>query len=141
MTTLDTLIKLEQMRLDDQRRMLVQLQDLLARIEQEIADLQVTQAREAAVVRGGDPNVRLTLEPFLAQVKQRLQQLQQAKRDAEDAIAIAHDRLAELFETQKRYEIIRDQRAAEATAAAKRLEQQELDETAAQTHERQDGGE
>ncbi len=140
MTTLDTLIKLEQMRLDDQRRMLVQLQDLLARIEQEIADLQVTQAREAAVVRGGDPNVRLTLEPFLAQVKQRLQQLQQAKRDAEDAIAIAHDRLAELFETQKRYEIIRDQRAAEAAAAAKRLEQQELDETAAQTHERHDDG-
>jgi len=139
-TTLDTLIKLEQMRLDDQRRMLVQLQDLLARIEQEIADLQVTQAREAAVVRGGDPNVRLTLEPFLAQVKQRLQQLQQAKRDAEDAIAVAHDRLAELFETQKRYEIIRDQRAAEAAAAAKRLEQQELDETAAQTHERQDNG-
>ncbi len=141
MTTLDTLIKLEQVRLDDQRRMLSQLQDLLARIEQEIADLQVTQAREAAVVRGGDPTVRLTLEPFLAQVKQRLQQLQQAKRDAEDAIAVAHDRLAELFETQKRYEIIRDQRAAEAAAAAKRQEQQELDETAAQTHERRgDGG-
>ena len=138
MTTLDTLIRLEQVRLDDQRRMLTQLQDLLERIEQEIADLQVSQAREAAVVRGGDPNVRLTLEPFLAQVKQRLEQLQKAKKDAEDAIAVAHDRLAELFETQKRYEIIRDQRAIEAVAAAKRLEQQELDETASQTHERQD---
>lgn len=138
MKSLETLIKLEKARVDDHRRMLAQLQDVLDRIEQEIADLIATRLNEEAVARNATPAERLTLAPFLAQLRQRLEQLTQAKADATAAIATARERLAEVFETQKRYEIIRDQRAAAAAAEEKRQEQLTLDETAAVTHQRKE---
>lgn len=138
MKSLETLIKLEKARVDDHRRMLAQLQDVLDRIEQEIADLIAARLNEEAVARNAPPAERLTLAPFLAQVRQRLEQLTQAKADAEAAIETARERLAEVFETQKRYEIIRDQRAAAAAAEEKRQEQLTLDETAAVTHRRKE---
>lgn len=138
MKSLETLIKLEKARVDDHRRMLAQLQDVLDRIEQEIADLIAARLNEEAVARNAPPAERLTLAPFLAQVRQRLEQLTQAKADATAAIETARERLAEVFETQKRYEIIRDQRAAAAAAEEKRQEQLTLDETAAVTHQRKE---
>lgn len=138
MKSLETLIKLEKARVDDHRRMLSQLQDVLDRIEQEIADLIAARQNEEAVASDAAPAERLTLEPFLAHLRQRLEQLTQAKADAEAAIETARERLAEVFETQKRYEIIRDQRAAAAEAEEKRQEQLTLDETAAVTHQRKE---
>ncbi|MBP7253136.1 MAG: flagellar FliJ family protein [Alphaproteobacteria bacterium] len=138
MKSLETLIKLEKARVDDHRRMLVQLQDVLERIEQEIAELIASRLHEEKVARTAPPAERLTLEPFLAQLRLRLEQLTQAKADANAAIETARERLAEVFETQKRYEIIRDQRAAFAVAEEKRQEQLTLDETAAVTHQRKE---
>ena len=138
MKSLSTLIKLEKARVDDHRRLLAQLQDVLARIEGEIEDLHAARVREEAVAAAAPPAERLTLLPFLEQVRLRLEALTKAKQDAEDAIAVARDRLAELFENQKRYEIIRDQQAEAALLEENRQEQLTLDEIAAQTHERKE---
>lgn len=138
MKSLDTLIKLEQARVDDHRRLLADLQDVLNRIEAEIAALNLKRMVEEEVAREAEPLERVTLEQFLARVAQRLAQLEKARQDAAAAIALERERLAEAFETQKRYEIVRDQRAAAALAEEKRLEQMELDEIAGQSHERKD---
>ena len=138
MKSLPTLIKLEKARVDDHRRMLTELQAVLARIEEEIAALLASREHEEAVARTATPNERSTLASFLLQVRHRLAALAKAKKDAEDAIEVARDRLAEVFETQKRYEIIHEQQTAAALAEENRQEQLTLDETAAQTHERKE---
>jgi len=137
MKTLGTLIKLQKSVVDDHRRMLADLQDVLERIENEIENIIAERAQEEAVARKATPAELMTMESFLAQLKNRLVHLQQAKRDATAAIEVARERLAEVFETQKRYEIIRDQREAAMLAEEKRQDQLTLDETAAQAHERQ----
>lgn len=136
MKSLETLIKLQQAIVNDHRRMLADLQNVLDRIKAEIAQLHTSRATEEHLAAAAPPAERITLAPFLAQLKTRLEQLTQAQQDAEDAIIVARDHLAEAFETQKRYEIIRDQRAAAAAAEEKRQEQLELDEVAAQAHTR-----
>ena len=55
MKSLETLIKLEKARVDDHRRMLAQLQDVLDRIEQEIADLIAARLHEENVARTAPP--------------------------------------------------------------------------------------
>lgn len=136
MKSLDTLIKLEKARVDDMRRMVAQLQDVFDRIESEITDLIATRLNEEAVARTASPDERITLAPFLAQMRQRLELLEQARVDATAAIEAGREKLAEAFETQKRYEIIRDQREAAALVESSRQEQLTLDEMAAQAHER-----
>jgi flagellar export protein FliJ len=136
MKSLDTLIKLEKARVDDMRRMVAQLQDVFDRIESEIMDLIASRLNEEAVARTASPDERITLAPFLAQVRQRLALLEQARVEAAAAIEAGREKLAEAFETQKRYEIIRDQRDAAALVEENRQEQLTLDEMAAQAHER-----
>ncbi len=138
MKSLETLIKLEKARVDDHRRMLAQLQEVLQRIEDEIAAVIASREYEELLAQRASPAERMTLEPYLIEVKHRLERLGKAKTDAEDAIEVARNRLAELFETQKRYEIIRDQQEAARIAEENRQEQLTLDETAAQTHERKE---
>ncbi len=137
MKTLGTLIKLQKSVVDDHRRMLADLQNVLERIENEIENIIAERAQEEAVARKATPAELMTMESFLAQLKNRLVHLQQAKQDATAAIEVARERLAEVFETQKRYEIIREQREAAILAEEKRQDQLTLDETAAQAHERQ----
>lgn len=136
MKSLATLIKLEKAHVDDQRRMLAQLQDVFERIESEIADLIASRLNEEAVARLAPPAERMTLAPFLAQVRARLTMLEKAQQEAAAAIEVGREKLAEAFETQKRYELIRDQRDAAALAEENRQEQLTLDEIAAQAHER-----
>ncbi len=141
MKTLGTLIKLQKSLVDDQRRMLADLQNILERIEAEIVALDALRNREEEVARTAEPAAMVTLAQFMAQPKNRAEQLAKAKRDAIAAVEAAREQLAELFETQKRYEIIRDQRDAAALAEEKRQDRLELDEIAETSHQRKQGEE
>ncbi len=136
MKTLGTLIKLQKSLVDEQRRMLTDLQNILDRIDHEIVELTVAQAREEGVVRDAEPVARQTFSLFIMTVKARLERLMAAKQQAVEEVEKAREKLAELFEAQKRYEIISEQREAAALAEENRQEQMELDETAAQGHQR-----
>lgn len=136
MKSLATLIKLQKSLVDEQRRMLADLQNIFDRIEAEIAALQAAQRAEEEQARHAPSEMNVTLPHFIAKTKARLAQLTQAREDALVAIEQARDRLGELFETQKRYEIIRDHREAEAEAERARQERLELDEIAETTHQR-----
>jgi flagellar protein FliJ len=136
MKSLPTLIKVQKSVVDDYRRMLAELERVRERILAEIAELEQARAQEEHIAAEGSPLERTTLAAFLEKLRLRLEQLRQALKDADDAVVLARERLAEAFETQKRYEIVRDQQAEAAMSEAKRQEMLQLDETAAQRHER-----
>ncbi len=134
--SLATLIKLQKSLVDAQRRMLADLQNIHDRIVAEIAALEAARQREEAIARQAEAGEMVTLAQFLDAVKTRLAQLNKAREEADQQVAAALEKLSELFETQKRYEIVRDHRDATELAAAQKLERQELDEIAEQGHQR-----
>lgn len=134
--SLDTLIKLQKTLVDDHRRMLADLQNINDRIAAEIVALEASRRSEEVVARGAQAIEMMTLAQFLGAVKNRLEQLLKAKAEAQAAVEVAREKLAELFETQKRYEIIRDQRNAAELAEEQKQERLELDEIAEQGHQR-----
>lgn len=134
--SLVTLIKLQKSLVDEQRRMLADLQNIYDRIVAEIAALEAARRREEDIARTAHVGEMMTLAQFQNAVKSRLEQLGKARDDANKAVESAREKLAELFETQKRYEIIRDNRDAAELAEEQKRERLELDEIAEQGHRR-----
>jgi flagellar export protein FliJ len=117
MKSLATLIKLQKTNVDEQRRLLARLVDRLDRIEKEIERHLMQMALEQATVQQ-DPSSALTYGAFLKKAIARTDQLERQKKAAQTAVDFARDRLAELFEEQKRYE----------TAEAHRIEREKQEE-------------
>lgn len=116
--------------------MLADLQNIYDRIVAEIAALEAARRREEGIARTAQVGEMMTLAQFQNAVKSRLEQLGKARDDANKAVESAREKLAELFETQKRYEIIRDNRDAAELAEEQKRERLELDEIAEQGHRR-----
>jgi flagellar biosynthesis chaperone FliJ len=134
MNSLQTLIKLQKTRVDEQRQHLARLQDALERIDGAIAQLEIQKAREQEAAR--DPALRTTYGAFLKSLVMKERLLDQERQTAAQAVKIAHDKLAELFEEQKRYEIAEEQRLESEARAERRLERIALDEIGGVMHER-----
>jgi flagellar biosynthesis chaperone FliJ len=136
--TLATLIKLQKAHVDDQRRQLNKLQDILEGIERGIAALEIEKAREQ-VAAENNPEARATYGAFLKRITARGHEMEKERRAVARAVDEAHARLSELFEEQKRYEIAEEHRIAEEGREERRLERIELDEIGGVTHERRRG--
>lgn len=135
MKTLDTLIKLQKNRVDEQRQMLARLQNKLTQIEQTIAALE-QQKLDEQIAAAQDAEKAVTYGAFLKAAIRRGRELEREREIAAAAVNAAHDMLAELFEEQKRYEIAADARAAKERAEESRRDTAELDEIGAITHQR-----
>ncbi|MDR3424408.1 MAG: hypothetical protein P4M13_04930 [Alphaproteobacteria bacterium] len=133
-----TLIKLQKNLVDEQRQQLARLLDHLERIEGQIAQLEILKAREQAAAQ--DLAARATYGAFLKNMIIKGQALEKDRQMAALAVKIAQDRLAVLFEDQKRYETAEAQRLEEEAKEERRLETIELDEIGGVRHERQREG-
>lgn len=127
MKTLPTLIKLQKSLVDEQRQMLAKLQAYLDQIDQTLTELQIEQAREQ-IEADQNPHAGLTYGAYVKAALIKQEELQQRRKGAVAAVELAREKLAELFETQKRYEVVESNRVAEALAAEQRQETLELDE-------------
>ena len=127
MHTLDTLIKLQKSEVDEQRQMLAKLQDYLNSLDRQLAELQIEQAREQIAAKQ-NPTTALTYGNYVKQTLIKQEELTQRRASAAAAVELARDRLADLFEAQKRYEIVAANREAEALLVEQRNERIELDE-------------
>ena len=134
MKSLATLIKLQKTFVDEQRQHLARLLENLEKIEHQIAELEIIKAREQAAAQ--DEAARATYGAFLKGMVARGRKLEQERETAEMAVKLAQDKLSELFEEQKRYEIAEEQRIEQEANAERRLERIELDEVGAVMHER-----
>jgi len=127
MSSLDTLIQLMKTRTDEQRQLLARLLAHLEQVEAAIMELELRQATEQMTVQN-NPEMALTYGDFVRWAVARARELEKQRQTAQAAVEIARDKLSQLFEEQKRYEL-----AAAARREAERQEElkretQELDE-------------
>ncbi len=127
MKSLATLIKLQKTKVDEQRVLLANLQKQLTEIQAQVDALREEQAQQAALVRQ-EPDVAMNYDLYLKGVLKRLEVLEKRKRTVELAVNLARDKLAELFEEQKRYELAEKARLEEEEAEEQRRETHILDE-------------
>lgn len=127
MKSLATLIKVQKSRVDEQRLLLASLQEQLERIEGEIQKLEKQKEEQRKLITQ-HPEESLTYGAYIKQATEKGLALKKKKKTAEMAVQIALDRLAELFEEQKRYEIAESNRIEEERLEEARQERITLDE-------------
>jgi hypothetical protein len=96
MKSLDTLIKLQKTRVDEQRVALVKLQEHLENLEKGIAALEVQKAREQVAAQE-NPEAAVTYGAFLKTAVKQGRELEKQRQTMEIAINIARNILYELF--------------------------------------------
>ncbi len=122
MRSLATLIKLQKARVDEQRIMLAKLQEQLEKAEKDLQALRDQMEAQKKLLRK-NPDMSLTYGAYLKEALKREELLEKRRKTAEYAVSIARDKLAEVFEEQKRYEL----------AEAKRLEDEAKEEAHKET--------
>ena len=118
--------------------MLARLQDKLEAIEHAIAQLEIEKAREQVAAKQNPENA-ITYGEFLKHAIVRGRKLEKERQIATAAVEAAHDKLAELFEEQKRDEIAEAARIEAEAREERKRETIELDEIGSVTHERRKG--
>ncbi|MGE4351312.1 MAG: hypothetical protein AB7E52_03895 [Bdellovibrionales bacterium] len=127
MKSLATLIKLQKTRVDEQRLILAKMQEQLARAIQEIEDFEAEQEAQRELLHQ-DPAYALTYGPYIKRALAQREGLERKRRAAEHAVNLAHEKMAFLFEEQKRYEIAEENRLEEEERIEQQRERKTLDE-------------
>ncbi|MDP9127745.1 MAG: flagellar FliJ family protein [Pseudomonadota bacterium] len=135
MKSLATLIKLQKTRVDDQRLALAKLQARLEEMENAITSLEIAKAREQLIAQE-HAEARATYGAFLNAAVRQGRDLEKQRLAAARAVDEARQRLAELFEEQKRYEIADAARLEAEQREEHRRETLELDEIGSVSHVR-----
>lgn len=117
MSAHDQLIRLYRWRLDEQRRLLADVEALAARLDEELRRLDLEDNREPSL-DGASPEAAFAYPSYAQQLIERRHKLAQSQAEVATQIAKARAALADAFEEVKRYE----------TAAANRARQQQLRE-------------
>jgi hypothetical protein len=138
MKSLSTLIKWQKTHVDEQRVILAKLQEKLDAVEQAIADLEQEKLQEQASAKK-NPEKAVTYGAYVKEAIRRGEMLQKQRWAVEEAVTGARDKLTELFEEQKRYEIAEANRIEIDEKKERQRETAELDEIGGVTHGRQKG--
>lgn len=132
---LNALIRLAERRLDECRRQVVELEQQRAEQEAALRRLDEEVARETQLA-DADLDLRAALPAYLGAMQERRRGIEGEIVALDHAIAERRDEIHEAFQELKRFEIARDQRAAEAAYEAGRAEQDQLDEMGLVIHRR-----
>lgn len=127
MKSLETLIKLQKTRVDEQRIHLSNLQDHLTAIENQIAELEITIVREQITAQE-NPESKLTYGAFIKASVQLGRELEKQRCVASDAVEVARNKLSDLFAEQKRYEVAEEARVEAERKAESRRDTLQMDE-------------
>ncbi len=127
MKSLKTLIKVQKSRVDEQRLLVASLQEQLTRVENDIRQLEQQKEEQKKLV-GKNPELGLTYGAYIKEATVKSRALEKKRKTAEMAVQIALDKMAELFEEQKRYEIAEENRIEEERREEARKERITLDE-------------
>lgn len=139
MKWLSTLIKLQKNRVDEQRQILARLQQRLDDVNENILMHEKRKELERGAVKS-NPEISLTYGAFLRWAVEYSRELEREREIAEKAVEAARDRMAELFEEQKRYEIAEARRLEKEKQEEQKRETIELDEIGSITHQRKKSG-
>lgn len=136
MRGLDGLIRLGKWRLDDKRRVVVDLEVLRAELERQIAALDDELERErrfaATSLEAG-----YAFAGYRRVNRERADRLMASREEVLDKIATAQEEVNEAFRELKKYELVRENRLAQLAREQAAREQAELDEAGLQGFLRQ----
>lgn len=127
MKNLALLIKLQKTLVDEQRILLAKLQNQLQEIENRIAEHEIMMVREQIAAKES-AEASLTYGAFVKTCIDQGRELEKQRHISMSAVDIAREKLSELFEEQKRYEIAEEQRLKTEQKEERRLETIEMDE-------------
>lgn len=141
MRDLHTLIKMQKLYVDEQRRALAQKRAEADQVTMAIVSLQANLEMEMlkAAENGQAGEGNLLLGAFIKKEKLRHEQLQRALSAREREVEAERQKLSVLFEELKRYEIAQKSRDEEARLEAQRRETATYDEQAGQRHYKKRG--
>ena len=124
---LQTLIKLQKTQVDEQRTHLAKLDQQLQAVDIKIALLEAEKQAQESLLHE-NPDMGLTYAGYLAQYLKKRAVYARERHIMVKAIEMARDKLAELFEEQKRYEIAEEQRLLKERQKEAAEERKILDE-------------
>ncbi len=127
MRTLDNLIRLGRWRLDEQRRVVTDLDRLKDGLLAELARLAIDMEREAMLSQG-DSEFAVAYPAWLRLALGRRDRLNASLAEADAKLVVAQDDLRECFQELKRYETLAEGRTKRERAAVERRQNAELDE-------------
>ena len=127
MKSLDNLIRLHRWQLDERRRELVQLQELVASLESQAVQLERDLEKEQEAAKES-PEGRFSYPGFARSVIERRRKIAESVAKLEREIIGADDRMRQAFQELKKYELMEANRLREIQANRDRVEQATLDE-------------
>lgn len=133
MTGLATLVRLHRLKLTDQQRRLAALQAVAQGFRAEIAALDRDTRAEAGGA-AGDTETAYTLGAFVQASLARRRTLEGSAAGVEREMAAIREQVAAAFRALKRYELIAEQRQAEARLAQQRRARRAEDEIGMTMH-------
>ena len=127
MKSLATLIKLQKTRVDEQRLIVAKMQEQLSIVLMQIDRLRDEQEQQKALLHE-HPTYALTYGDYVKRTLREMEGLQRKRKAAELAVSFALEKLAEVYEEQKRYELAEQNRIEEEEREEQQRERHTLDE-------------
>jgi flagellar export protein FliJ len=125
--TLEKLAQMAQMKLDQHRQALNDLETMKADLVRRISDLDEQIHREMSVAQS-DPLATQGLGRFLTVTRDRQARLRSSVAEVDAQIEQAREQVSEAFRERKRYEHVLDNRRSERRRRLDRAEQARMDE-------------
>ncbi len=140
MTALDSLIRVNRWKIDEQRRQLGELERLAERLREEGVRLEQEMASEQRVA-GASFEAGYAYAGYARELLDRREKLAGSLAEVEERMKAVREELAEAFREMKRYEITAANRAKRERVANDRRQRILQDEVALQIHRRRSAGE
>jgi flagellar export protein FliJ len=135
MSALDSLIRLHRWQLDERRRQLADLDQLLYKLRQEELKLDAEQRTEQQAA-GASAEAAFGYGGYARGVVERRRKLAQSIVEVEEQIVQAREALAETYQEVKRYEITASNRLHQQRQKLDRQQQRMMDEIAVEGYRR-----
>jgi flagellar export protein FliJ len=140
MTALDSLIRVNRWKIDEQRRQVGELERLAERLREEGGRLAQEMAGEQRIA-GASLEAGFAYAGYARELIERREKLAGSLAEVEERMRAAREELAEAFREMKRYEITAANRAKRERVANDRRQRILQDEVALQIHRRRTVGE
>ncbi|MBL4741294.1 MAG: hypothetical protein JKY12_09890 [Sneathiella sp.] len=132
---MSNLIRVQKWKLDEKRRAITDMENLLAGFKDQLAKLDRDKLEEQKIVTE-NIDTRFAYSNYLQITKQRRENLIASVVDAEERIADAQEEVAGIFEELKKYEISEDMRIRRLKELQDKRLQEEMDAVSIEMHRR-----
>lgn len=135
MKGMSSLIRIHKWKLDEKRRAISDMENLLSGFVGQLAKLDRDKQLEQQVA-SDDPDTRFAYSNYLIMIKQRRENLLESIADAEARIAEAQEEVAVVFQELKKFEISEETRLRRLKEQQDKRLQEEMDAISIDLHRR-----